>query len=84
MKTRSKLGVVWAAIALATGGLIGGVAAPANAAPLRPCNYEYAGHCYTWLTDLYTCHDIFRTNAPQYRKQACEVYINTGIMYFES
>ncbi|TQL47569.1 hypothetical protein FB562_0634 [Homoserinimonas aerilata] len=70
-----------AAVAMAIGSVLGGTASPANAGP---CNYEYQGRCYTWLTSLYTCQDIFQTNAPQYRKQACTIYLNVGIMYFES
>jgi hypothetical protein len=84
MKAFTWFGSALAVVALALTPVLG--AQVASAAPIQSnknCDYEFQGGCVKWYTGVSTCDHIFETNAPDYRKRACVIWVTTGTMYIE-
>ncbi|HXH33774.1 MAG TPA: hypothetical protein VNJ54_05100 [Plantibacter sp.] len=46
----------------------------------KPCNYMHGSRCVTWVTDYYSCKNIFQITNETRKHAACAVFITQGIV----
>lgn len=46
----------------------------------RPCDYVYGAKCVTWVTDYYSCHNIFQITTDVRKHKACALFIDQNIV----
>ncbi|HXG71260.1 hypothetical protein [Plantibacter sp. RU18] len=46
----------------------------------KPCLYEYGSRCVTWVTNDYTCKNIFQITTNYEKRKACSIYATVGIV----
>jgi hypothetical protein len=56
------------------------VADATSAAPRKPCDYVWGARCVTWVTTLYSCHNIFQITNDTRKHSACAIFADRGIV----
>jgi hypothetical protein len=46
----------------------------------KPCDYMHGSKCVTWVTDYYSCKDIFQITNDTRKHAACAIFVTQGIV----
>ncbi|MGK9147613.1 hypothetical protein KXS11_08325 [Plantibacter flavus] len=46
----------------------------------KPCDYVHGAQCVSWVTNYYTCHNIFQITSDARKHRACTLFYNQGIV----